>query len=67
MTPPAPFHPETALSSIARRQLAEELGVAPEELEFIGVQEGLSFDLILFNVLREGQGYKTTRAVRIDK
>jgi hypothetical protein len=58
---------ETILSRCARRHLAAELGIEPDELEYIGVQKGIDYDLILFNVDRPGPGNGTTRSVRVDK
>ena len=55
MTHPAPFYPETVLSFCARLHLAEELGVTPSELEYIGPQEGLGYVLLMFTVGREGE------------
>lgn len=66
MSQPATFHPETFLSFCTRLHLAQELGVAPDELEYIGVQKGLGYDLILFNVNRPGPGYGMTMSVRVD-
>ena len=67
MSHPAPFCPETVLSHCARRHLAEELGVAPDELEYIGPQEGLGYFLLLFTVDCQGnRWHRTTRSVRVD-
>jgi len=63
---PAPFHPETVLSFCARLHLAKELGVKPDELDYIGPQEGLGYVLLLFNVNLPGPGNGTTRSVRVD-
>lgn len=60
-------HPETVLSHCARLHLAEELGVAPDELEYVGPQEGLGYLLIMFTVDKPGDDlHRTTRSVRVD-
>ena len=65
-TPTRP-HPETFLSHCARHHLAEELGVAPDEMEYCGVQEGLGYFLIMFTVDKPGDDlHRTTRFVRVD-
>lgn len=63
----APFHPETVLSYCARQHLAAELGVAPDELEYIGPQEGLGYVLLMFTVDRpKSPLHRTMRSVRVD-
>ena len=58
--------PETLLSHCARRHLAEELDVAPDELEYGGMQEGLSYRLVLFSVDKPGHPlHRTTRSVKV--
>ena len=59
--------PETVLSYCARLHLAEELGVAPEQLEYIGPQEGLGHILIMFVLNKPGDRlHRSTRSVRVD-
>ena len=55
-----------ATISQARERLAQELSLEPAELEYIGIQEGLRFNLALFNVKKPGPGNHTTRSVRVD-
>lgn len=65
--PAVSYYPETILSFCARMHLADELGVAPDELEYIGPQEGLGYVLLMFNVDRPGSKlHQTTRSVRVD-
>lgn len=58
--------PETIISHCARLHLAAKMGLEPDELEYIGVQKGLGYDLLLFNVDRPGPGNGTTRSVRVN-
>ena len=61
------FHPETVLSFCARIHLAKELGVKPDELDYIGPQEGLGYVLLMFTVDRPGDRlHRTTRSIRVD-
>jgi len=63
----ASFYPETVLSHCARLHLADELGLAPDELEYIGPQEGLGYVLLMFTVDRPGDRlHRTTRSARVD-
>ena len=63
----ARFHPETVLSHCARQHLAGELNVAPDELEYIGPQEGMGYVLLMFTIDRPGDRlHRTTRSVRVD-
>ena len=58
--------PETLLSHCARLHLAEDLGVDHDELEYTGIQEGLSYRLVLFTVDRPGHPlHRTTRSVKV--
>ena len=57
--------PSTTIAQ-ARERLAQELGLAPDDLEYVGPQEGLGYTLVLFNVNRPGPGNHTTRSVRVD-
>ena len=42
------------------------LGVAPDELEYGGLQEGLSYRLVLFSVDKPGHPlHRTTRSVKV--
>lgn len=64
---PTCSHPETFLSHCARHHLAGELGVAPDELEYCGVQEGRGYFLIMFTVDKPGSELdRSTRSVRVD-
>ncbi len=58
--------PETILSWCCRQKLARDLDLAPSELAYIGVQEMLSCRLYCFNVMREGVGFGSTRAIRVE-
>ena len=58
---------ESILSHCARLHLAGELGLAPDELDYIGPQEGLGYVLLMFNVEKPGDRlHRTTRSVRVD-
>ena len=59
------FHPSLETISQARHKLAKELSLDPRELVYIGVQEGLHFNLALFNINRPGDGNGTTMSVRL--
>ena len=48
-------HPETILSYAARLHLAENLGIAPDDLDFLGYMSLIPGQtLALFNIMRAG-------------
>ena len=58
--------PTASQIETAAIRLARELGVNPFDLEYLGVQKGLSYDLLLFNINKPGPGNGTTRSIRVD-
>lgn len=60
-------NPDTVISFCARIHLAKELGLAPDELEYVGMQEGLDYRPVLFKVEKPGDVLdRSTRSVRVD-
>ena len=57
--------PETIISYCARQSLAEELGLEPDHLEYIGMMAALGYLLVLFNVTAEGELNGSTRSVKV--